>query len=374
MARTPKGSISVISVRGRLKLQFPRPWFGGEQVTLALEIADTEDNRLYAQSKARDIQIEYQKGEFDWELTKYKPQYGQRVELHTSTLSDLWQRYCAYKAHKLKPKTMHYWVKTIGGHIERCPYQDIDRALEIRGWLLAATTPNMTSRTLAALATAVDWGMKHKAIVITANPFSGMSGDIAVERSEPKPNALSSMEKLRTIESFQTNRYYAYYANLVRFWFLTGCRPSEAIGLEWVQINDECTKIRFDRSIVKIDRKVVKNQKSKTNRVRTFPCQQQLTEILRELRANKAENSLVFPSKFGMPIDYENFSRRGWSSIVDPILGRDSTPYSCRDTFITEQLAAGKPIAIVAKWVDNSPQIIQSRYLDMSSIGSILPD
>ncbi len=373
MTRTPKGSISVISVRDRLKLRFPRPWFGGEQVFLALEIADTDDNRLYAQSKARDIQIEYQKGEFDWELKKYKPQHSQRVELRALNLSDLWGQYCAYKAHKLKPKTLHYWVTTIGRHIDRCPHQEIDRALDVRGWLLETTTPNMTSRTLAALATAVDWGIKHNAIVTPSNPFAGMSHDIAVETSEPEPNALSSMEKLETIAGFQTSRYYAHYANLVQFWFLTGCRPSEAIGLEWVQINADCTKIRFDRSIVKIDGKVVKNKKSKTNRIRTFPCQPDLTELLRELRASKPNNSLVFPSPSCIPIDYCNFSRRGWSSIVDPILGRESTPYSCRDTFITEQLAAGKPIAIVAKWVDNSPQIIQSRYLDMSSIGEIVP-
>jgi integrase len=374
MARTPKGSISVVSIKGRLKLRFPRQWFGGEQVYLSLEISDTADNQLYAKGKARDIEIEYHKGEFDWKLTKYKLQHGQIAKTQTIGLSDLWGRYCAYKAHKLKPKTLHYWVSTIGRHIDRCPHQDIHQALGVRGWLLAATTPNMTSRTLAALATAVDWGIRHNSISIAVNPFIGMSADIAVERSEPQPNALSTGEKLQTIAAFHSDRYYSHYANLVEFWLMTGCRPSEGIGLEWVQINDDCTKVRFDRSIVKIDGKVIKNKKSKTNRVRTFPCQDNLTEILVDLKERRSNNSLVFPSPTGIPIDYSNFAQRGWASIVDPILGRHSTPYSCRDTFITEQLAAGKPIAIVAKWVDNSPQIIQSRYLDMAAIDDILPD
>jgi integrase len=374
MTKTPKGSISVVSVKGRLKLRFPRQWFGGEQISLSLEICDSEDNQLYAKGKARDIEIEYLKGEFDWQLTKYKPQTGKIVDSATITLSDLWGRYCAYKAHKLKPKTMHYWVSTIGIHIDRCPHQDIDRALDIRGWMLEQTTPNMTSRTLAALATAVDWGIRHNSIAIASNPFIGMSADIAVDRSEPQPNALSSGEKLQTIAAFQSNRYYSHYADLVQFWFMTGCRPSEAIGMEWVQINDLCTKVIFDRSIVKIDGKVVKNKKSKTNRIRTFPCQDNLTDLLTHLRERRSNNQLVFPSPSGIPIDYSNFAQRAWASIVDPILGRHSTPYSCRDTFITEQLAAGKPIAIVAKWVDNSPQIIQSRYLDMGAIDDILPD
>jgi integrase len=373
MSRTPKGSISVATVQGRLKLRFPRPWFGGEQVYLALEIPDTEDNRIYAQGKARDIQIEYIRGQFDWELKKYRPQHGQTKVERKLTLSDLWGRYCAYKAHKLKPKTLDYWVNTIGKHIDRCPHQSIDQSLVIRDWLLGATTPNMTSRILAGLATAVDWGIKHQAIVMTGNPFKGMSADIAVERSDPKPNALSPSEKVRILGSFSTNRYYKHYANWVRFLLLTGCRPSEAIGLEWIQIDSDCTRIRFDRSIVKIGSKVIRNKKSKTNRVRTFPCQPELIELLGELKNSRSTNPLVFPAPSGIPIDYDNFSQRGWANIVEPILGRSSTPYSCRDTFITEQLAAGKPIAIIAKWVDNSPQIIQSRYLDMAAIDDITP-
>jgi integrase len=373
MAKTPKGSISVVNVRGRLKLRFPRPWFDGEQKYLALEIPDDAGNRIIAQQRAQDIQIEYQKGLFDWELKKYRPQHSKPVQERKLTLSGLWGRYCAYKAHKLKPKTLHYWVNTIGIHIDRCPHQNLDRALAIRDWLLESTTPNMTSRTLAALSTAVDWGIKHQAIAAAGNPFTGMSADIAVEKSEPRPNAFAASEKQRTIESFQTNPYYRHYADIVRFWFLTGCRPSEGIGLEWVQINDDCTKIRFDRSIVKIGSEVVKNKKSKTNKVRTFTCQPELRELLLDLKKRRSVNTLVFPAPSGIPIDYGNFAQRGWVKVVKPILGRDSTPYSCRDTFITEQLAANRPIAIVAKWVDNSPQIIQSRYLDMLAIEDITP-
>jgi integrase len=49
-------------------------------------------------------------------------------------------------------------------------------------------------------------------------------------------------------------------------------------------------------------------------------------------------------------------------------VGRNTTPYSCRDTFITEQIAKGTPVAIVARWVDNSPEIIDKRYFDISAV------
>ncbi len=42
----------------------------------------------------------------------------------------------------------------------------------------------------------------------------------------------------------------------------------------------------------------------------------------------------------------------------------DRVIYNCRDTFITKQLIAGVPIAIIAAWCDNSPSVIESRYAD----------
>jgi integrase len=371
MVRTPHGSIAICTQGGRLRLQFPRRWYGGKQKYQTLHLPDTKDNRLYAENLARKMELDHLQNQFDFSLSKYTPQ-AQAVTTVIS-LEALWRGYCLYKSRSLKAASIYYLTNTLGVHICRCPHQGIDQALEVREWLLTATTPDMTRRVIQSLATAVKWGVKHQLITSSNNPFVGMAEDIRVEREDPKPNALNLKEKQLVIAAFECNKYYGFYASLVKFWFLTGCRPSEAIGLHWEQIAADCSQIRFDRSIVYIAGKLTHNHKSKTNRARWFPCNPELRDFLIDLREQKHHSSLVFPSRSDRPIEYNNFSSRAWSRIVDPILNRNSTPYSCRDTFITEQIAKGAPIAIIAKWVDNSTKMIERYYLDPSAIDQLKP-
>jgi integrase len=372
MARTPHGSIGISVQCGRLRLQLPRKWYGGSQKYHALNLPDTKDNRLYAASLAREIEWSYLKGTFDPTLAAYKPKTYQTDMPAEITISDLWTEFCKYKSRSLKAASVYYWVNTIGRHINNCPHQQIAAALEIRGWLLGVTTPEMTRRIINALATAVKWGALHQ-LIPAYNPFIGMARDIRVDHSDPSPNAFTLIEKERCLNAFLAHRDYSFYAPLVQFWFLSGCRPSEGIGLQWEQIAQDYSKIRFDRSITHLDGKAIHNKQSKTNRSRWFPCNQELRQFLIQHCEKERHCSLVFPSKHHHPINYDNFSKRAWDKVVDPILQRASTPYSCRDTFITEQIAKGVPIGVIAKWVDNSTEMIERYYLDVSTIDHIKP-
>lgn len=75
------------------------------------------------------------------------------------------------------------------------------------------------------------------------------------------------------IEAFKTDkrpgRHYRHYAPLVEFWFLTGCRPSEAIGLFWGNVAEDCSAITFDGSYQIINGSHVWSEGSKNNKVRT---------------------------------------------------------------------------------------------------------
>jgi integrase len=372
MARNPHGSIAISIQNERLRLQFPRSWFSGQQKYLSLGVSDTSDNRLHAKNLAREIEWAYSKGTFDPTLETYKPKAYNPETLAEMTISNLWEEYCGYKSRSLKPASIHYLVSTIGRHINECPHQQIAKALEIRAWLLGVTTPNMARRIIHSLTTAVTWGAKHQRIPIH-NPFLHMAGDIRIDHTDPSPNAFNLVEKERCLRAFYAHKDYSFYAPLVKFWFLCGCRPSEGIGLQWEQIATDYSKIRFDRSITHIDGKVIYNKQSKTNRSRWFPCNDELKQFLIEHRTKQLHPSLVFPSKHHAPINYDNFSKRAWDKVIDPILQRASTPYSCRDTFITEQIAKGIPIGLIAKWVDNSTEMIERYYLDVSSIDHIKP-
>jgi len=372
MPRNPHGAISIHAPAGRLRIQFPRRWYGGKQKYLTLHLPDTSDNRLWAANLVRRIEWDYLQGDFDSSLAKYLKtplQNGRGLKL-----AQLWGEYCQYKSRSLKPASMHYLVSILGHHITRCPHQDIDKALGVRLWLLDRTTAGMTRRVLAALTTAISWALRHKQLPATQNLFIGMAEEIRVDKSSAQANAFSALEREQIITAFEQSHYYHHYAPLVRFWFLTGCRPSEGIGLEWEQIDPDCSRIVFDRSIVKVGNANVKNRLSKNNRKRTFSCQPELQQFLSDRRTSRnSKISLVFPSLEGKPIDYINFSHRAWDKIVDQIVDRPTTPYSCRDTFITDQIGKGVAPAIVAKWVDNSVEMIEKYYLDISAIDHIKP-
>lgn len=163
---------------------------------------------------------------------------------------------------------------------------------------------------------------------------------------------------------------------MVEFLFFTGCRPSEAIGLTWDKISNDCSQITFDCSIQTLSSgKKIKSQGSKNNKARTIAASTRIQNLILLIKPESIEaESLVFhsPDSKLMPINYRNFSRRAWHSVVDAIKP-DTTPYNCRDTFITLQLLKGVPSAVIAKWCDTSTQMIDHSYADKLKLSQIKP-
>jgi hypothetical protein len=53
-----KGSVSVDSFQGRLRLRLPRQAFGGKRKYLTLGLDDTPGNRQIAEAKAKEIEAD----------------------------------------------------------------------------------------------------------------------------------------------------------------------------------------------------------------------------------------------------------------------------------------------------------------------------
>jgi integrase len=160
---------------------------------------------------------------------------------------------------------------------------------------------------------------------------------------------------------------------LVQFWFKTGCRPSEAIGLQWKHISPNCDFITFEGSIQCIAGKLYWSEGSKNNKTRTIAVSESVRNLLLQIRPDVPNSdSPVFPSPKGKFINYENFCKRVWSKVVHPIVPK-TTPYNCRDTFITEQLLKGVSPAVIAKWCDTSTKMIEEHYADKLRLSAIRP-
>lgn len=387
--KATKGAVTIESFQGRLRLRFR---VAGKRYTISLGLPETKEAWKVAEAKAKEIEADITFQRFNPEnLDKYRVNGHLRLvnltEKRQLTLTELWDKYLEYKSHELKESTIDYLRNGLGKLINNCPVQNFNQPLEIRDWLLDKTTSSMVKRIITHLSAAVKWGIKYQALSLSSNPFEGMAAELPKHNWEDNsvPNALNEQEKLLVIQAFENHKgnwngrgftgfAYSHYTPFIKFLLLTGCRPSEAIGLQWKNIKNDCSQITFESSIVRIQGKATRMKGSKNNKVRKFNCNQQLHTLLESIKPENPEpESLVFPSPKGKIINYGNFSKVAWKKIVEPILKRKTTPYSCRDTFISEQIAKGVPTAVVAKWCDNSVEVIETKYLDTKLLEQLKP-
>jgi integrase len=359
---------------GRIIIRLPRNWFAGKQKEFSLGIPSNPENLTYGRSIATQINADHRLGKFDTSLAKYRAQPEQPAEpLAVLTLPQLWGKYCEYKAPRWKAKTAHYNVMAIGHWIGQLPDPWSD-ALASRSFLLRSTTNGMAVRVLASIETCLDWAMRIGILEQQRNPYRRMGSDLKSKTDRVAgANAFSQTEQERLIQAFYNHPLWYCYGAFVKFLFLTGCRPSEAVGLDWEQVASDFSTIRFDRSVVRIGTNLHKNKLSKTNRSRIFYCNERLATFLSQLFSTRTQSGAVFLVR-GHRVNYDTLSSRPWKTLSLEITGRDSTPYSARDTFISHQTESGKPIALIAQWVDNSTGMIEKKYLDTSVTQSIKPD
>lgn len=380
--RAPKGSVGIESFRGRLRIRLPRHLYDGKQKYLSTDLADAAINRKVVEAKAKLIESDIALERFDYSLVKYgKPKPFQLTTLEPPPLQsmkviELWERYVADKRSGLKPKTQEKY-DNLTRLYRKLGEVTIDEPLIVKQKLEQVTTIYRTKDGLMYLAAACRWGKKHK--LVSSNPFEGMAQELPKYRYQvnPQPNAFTEEERDQVIEAFRRDQRkgmnYSHYAPFVEFLFCVGCRPSEAIGLQWQHISEDFGTISFEGSLVQIGNRRIRSKGSKNNKTRQIAVSRRVQALLESIMPEETQpTQLVFPSRDGDSISYRNFSRRAWTRIVNPIKP-DTTPYCCRDTFITSQLIKGVPSTVIAKWCDTSTQMIDKNYADKLKLAQIRP-
>lgn len=385
--KNPKGTVTIIASNNRLQLRFR---YLGSRKYISLGLPDTSVNRKAAQRTANQIELDIASGNFDPTLTKYKPQLVAKTAAHkitpkaTSKPAELWEAYTQYKASSLKETTKGYHISFLK-LLQKIGDVSVLDALAVKAALEKVTTTHQTKRTLMQLNAACCWGVKHG--LLDSNPYQGMANEMPKYRYqlEPKPNAFTEEERDRVIDAFKNHKgnwngrgytgiSYAHYTSFVAFLFLTGCRPSEAVGLQWKHISSDGSSIRFEGSVTTSGNGTpIRVEGSKNNKKRRFPCSERLQKLLLSIKPTSPNpENLVFPSPKGKFIIYNNFCHNAWKRVVPPIKP-DTTPYSCRDTFITTQIIKGIPESVIAKWCDTSVDMIQKHYADFLKMLSLRP-
>jgi integrase len=391
--KASKGAVQIKSSNGRLQLVFSHPIVNetGEIKSKRFYVStgqeDTPLGQKRAAALAATIQRDIDYGEFDASLRKYKPAASlSTVNPIAPTsesppqpdLTELWEKYVEFKQPQVSQSTYAVDYRRYRNHIKQLPTRDLKDAIAIRDYLLAHVTPDTAKRTLTNINACCDWAVKSK--LIDQNPFRDIAGDVHVSKSdteEAEINPFLPEERDAIIRAFQESKLYSYYAPLVQFLFFTGCRPSEAIALQWKHITDRF--IIFEQAITISTKGLALKSGLKTQPQRRFPINKQLKDILNQIRPeNCRPEQFIFKSKKGGMIDFGDFLNHAWKGyknrhgrqidglvtklVKQGVVSEYRRPYQCRHTFITLCLEADIDAKDVAKWVGNSPEVIYRHY------------
>jgi integrase len=380
--KTPKNSIKVVARGQMLSLVLPRIYCGNPK-KLALGISDNPENRKFAEFKAKQIEIDFMGGYFDSTLQKYRRSHLPlpTTESASITLSEIYKKYIDSRKKLVSPSTWKSTYQNCLNHLIACPYKQPEEALKIKDWVIANRSLDSARRILRQANAACEWALDRK--LIPVNLFRGKI-KINSKKSKPKINPFSSAEKAAILQAFEVSDKFNYLLPIIQFFFLTGCRTSEAIALQWKHVKADCGEIEFEEAIVSAQGGAVRKQGTKQSAGRSFPCNPQLKSLLLSVKPNsdsKYGDRSVFVRPDGKPIVSCDL-RTAWYGKGENLgivkqLASDGAieiyrpQYNIRHTFISQCLEAGIPPTQIAEWVGNSAEIIFRNYAGIINKASV---
>jgi integrase len=292
-------------------------------------------------------------------------------------LLETWDRYIDFKRPSVSPSYLAHQLQATRNHLQKLSVLPRADAVVIRDWAIANLSIDSAKRLISQLSACYAWAKNSK--LIEANPFVGMAPEMKLPRSkkisvgDKEIEPFTATERDSIIEAFKTNRFchpftsrnhlHSNYAAYVQFLFYTGCRPSEAIGLQWKNIDFDKRIVIFREAVVQSPSGRIRKEGLKTQSFRRFKINDQLYQILEDTKPlNCNADTLVFPAAEGGFIVQDNFRKRVWKKVLQGLGLEYRVPYQTRHTFITLCLDKGIDAKDIAQWVGNSPEIIYRHY------------
>jgi len=172
------------------------------------------------------------------------------------------------------------------------------------------------------------------------------------------------------------------HAALFDFLLGTGCRPGEALGLRWQDVDPDSGRVTIRRALTKVDGKpAFKAPKTKGSR-RSLPLPASLVRTLRTHRKHQAEHALklgasydraadlVFPNEAGGPLNLRFVTRRYFKPAVRAAgLPPTLRVYDLRHTHATALLSQGVHVKVAAERLGHA-----TTQLTLDTYSHVLPD
>jgi integrase len=242
-----------------------------------------------------------------------------------------------------------------------------------KDWFLENTLAPKTHNTrLWLLKSVAAWAVAEG--LLTANPWFKVKPRKATKEIV-KP--FSQDEAARIIAGFE--EFYPAWTPFAKFLFLSGCRMSEAIGLQWKHVDFERGEICICESLGRLlDKTYERVRKStKTGSVRFLGINAELTKVLEQVSpARKNFEELVFKNPTGTNyIDCRNFRHR-WKKVLSATNIPYRRPHIIRHSFASHAIEQGIPLTGVAYLLGHSDtRMVATTYghlVDRPSLPHIL--
>ncbi len=362
-----KSLVKVENDEGRLRLRFS---YGGKRHTLAVGLPDSKINRIVAQQKASQIELDIASGNFDSTLEKYRPPKVTPKKSEATDVVGLFEKFTEVqaKAKKLEDGSLRRYSAVLSNLKRFFPVQPADRVdSTLAENFLEDLRNRVCERTVHDYLTLVNSCWKWAEETLPDNPWP-----VLLEQVKPAPKQkvkpFTAEEVQMILEGFRSDHYYQHYADFVAFLFGTGCRFGEAVALQWKHLADDFSTVWIGESVSRGVRKT-----TKTGKDRTVMLTGKMAKMLMDRRpAQWKSDDLVFPAPRGKTIRDQSFRRRAWKKVLEKLEIEYRKPYSTRHTAISHALANGANPLAVAEQTGHDPQILFKHYASVIQQSAVM--
>ena len=365
MGRSPKNSVQIVDQGGMLRLRWT---YQKKRFVISLGLANTPLNYNVAQGKASAIESDIRLDRFDPTLRKYKNQPKNiQPEKEEMTTPDLFQKFIDYRrAEGTSGQAIASRYIPLLNNLKRWGHiADKQAAKNFIDLLRSRQSALIANQNLSLLKGFNEWAIETE--LMPQNVFRSIKPLKNSHAPSPKRQPFTVEETRQLISTLKKPKFQPWH-DFCMFLLYTGCRPSEAIGLQWGDIDWTKKTVIIQRSLSRgqdgkaagyaRQSKTTKNQKH-----RTIDLHPSLVEIL-QIRTGDSQD-LVFKSPKGKPIDDHTFSQRVWKSLCKEAGIPYRVPYAARHSLGSHLVENGASIPQTAAILGNTPQTTARHYTHM---------
>ncbi len=363
---------------GTLRIRLPRT-LNPNRTTIPLGLQDTPENRVLADRILRQLQLDLDTGQFNWENREKYRHLAKPQQIDTTTppsVPNLWAQYTAAKKPFLEASTIALDYTAIQKRLTKAKINHFHQAkLHL---FQAGYAPETVKRTLTQLQAMAKWARRQQLIPDLAPILDYLdTTEIRTTKgSQGKTKqAFTKAEQQAILMAIQSDRFlnkhtpkqyrHSHYYNYVYFLFHFGCRPSEAVALTWQDVDFQKGRLIIHSSFSTALRRP---KATKTHTTREFPLTGFRLEWLKSLQQDHhTPTTLLFPSPTGRHLNHSHFLTHLWQPVVKSLVALGEVaaylpPNNTRHTFITNAINAGMDSEDVAIICGNSDRTIRNHY------------